>query len=111
MPYRISSTGAADNAPFDLYGYSFALNSAKTVKSITLPNNRDVVVLAIDLVPSSGAPTPTATPIFSPVPGSYTSAQAVALSDTTSGALIYYTTNAPRRRRAPRNTCRAHRSR
>ncbi|MGD0505290.1 MAG: chitobiase/beta-hexosaminidase C-terminal domain-containing protein [Steroidobacteraceae bacterium] len=93
MPYRISSTGAADNAPFDLYGYSFALNSAKTVKSITLPNNRDVVVLAIDLVPPSGAPTPTATPIFSPVPGSYTSAQAVALSDTTSGALIYYTTN------------------
>ena len=37
--------------PVYLYGYSFAINSAKTVKSITLPNNRNVVVLAIDLAP------------------------------------------------------------
>jgi len=68
MSYRISSTGAVDNALFNLYGYSFALNSAKTVKSITLPNNRDVVVLAIDLVPVSGTPTPAATPTFTPAP-------------------------------------------
>jgi len=34
-----------------LYGYSFAVNSAKTVKSITLPNKSDVVVLAVDLTP------------------------------------------------------------
>jgi len=51
MPYRITESGATDNRPFNLYGYSFALDSAKTVKSIRLPSNRDVVVLAIDLIP------------------------------------------------------------
>jgi glucosylceramidase len=34
-----------------------------------------------------------ATPTFSPVAGTYTSAQTVTLSDTTTGASIYYTTN------------------
>ena len=34
-----------------------------------------------------------ATPSFSPVGGTYTSAQTVSISDTTSGATIYYTTN------------------
>ena len=38
--------------------------------------------------------TPAATaPAFSPLPGSYTSAQSVTLSDSTVGAAIYYTTN------------------
>jgi hypothetical protein len=32
-----------------------------------------------------------ATPVFSPAPGSYTSTQTVAISDTTPGATIYYT--------------------
>jgi hypothetical protein len=34
-----------------------------------------------------------ATPTFSPVAGTYTAAQTVSISDTTSGATIYYTTN------------------
>ena len=34
-----------------------------------------------------------ATPTFSPAPGTYTSTQSVTLSDTTSGASIYYTTD------------------
>ena len=37
--------------------------------------------------------TAAATPTFSPAPGSYASAQQVTLSDTTSGASIYYTTD------------------
>jgi hypothetical protein len=36
---------------------------------------------------------PTARPIFSPAPGVYGSTQNVTLSDTTSGAIIYYTTD------------------
>jgi chitodextrinase len=41
----------------------------------------------LNLAPAAAAPT------FSPLPGSYTSAQNVTLSDTTSGATIYYTTD------------------
>ena len=51
MAYRIGPTGAIDNTPVYVFGYSFALNSAKTVKSVTLPTNRHLVVLAIDLTP------------------------------------------------------------
>jgi hypothetical protein len=36
---------------------------------------------------------PAATPMLSPTPGTYTGTQSVTLSDTTSGASIYYTTN------------------
>jgi hypothetical protein len=41
---------------------------------------------------NSGLPT-ASTPTFSPAPGNYTSAQSVTLSDTTTGATIYYTTD------------------
>ena len=34
-----------------LYGYSFAIDSTKTVQSVTLPNNQNVEVLAFTLVP------------------------------------------------------------
>jgi hypothetical protein len=51
MAYRILSTGAVDDAPFNIYGYAFSIDSTKTVKSITLPKNRDVVILALDLTP------------------------------------------------------------
>jgi hypothetical protein len=51
MAYRDSNTGAKDNRTFLLYGYSFALNNTKTVSSITLPNNANVEVLAITLMP------------------------------------------------------------
>ena len=49
MAYRDTSTGLRDNRTFLLYGYAFSLNSAKSVSSLTLPNNRNVVVLAITL--------------------------------------------------------------
>jgi hypothetical protein len=53
MGYRLGPTGAKDVGTFYVYGYSFALNSAKTVKSIKLPGNRDVIVLGMSLVPTS----------------------------------------------------------
>jgi hypothetical protein len=62
MPYRDTGTGT-DNRVFYLYHYSFTLNSAVGVQSLTLPNNRDVIVLAATLttVPtytvSASAPT------------------------------------------------------
>ncbi len=49
MAYRIDQYGVIDNHAVDLYGYSFAIDSSKTVKSLQLPGNRNVVVLAAAL--------------------------------------------------------------
>jgi hypothetical protein len=53
MAYRLGGNGAQTLKTTYLYGYSFALNSAKSVASITLPPSyvNNVVVLAVDLVP------------------------------------------------------------
>jgi hypothetical protein len=93
MGYRVTASGAADNRTFYLYGYSFALNSSKTVRSLTLPNNRDVVVLAVDLSSATASNPPAATPTLSPPPGAYSSAQTITLADSSPGSTIYYTTD------------------
>ena len=59
MAYRDTSSGARDSRTFLLYGYSFLLSAGKQVSSITLPNNRNVVVLAMSLT-GSGTSSPTA---------------------------------------------------
>jgi hypothetical protein len=58
MAYRVGPSGATNVGPVFLYGYSFATDGAKTVKSITLPNNRNVVVLAVNaaVTPDKGPP-------------------------------------------------------
>jgi len=48
MAYRLVNT-TKDNRTFRLYGYTLTLNSAKQVKSITLPANRNVIVLGVNL--------------------------------------------------------------
>lgn len=52
--YRVVPSGALNVGPWYLYGYSFPLNGAKTVKSLTLPNNRNVIVMAADLSQTAG---------------------------------------------------------
>lgn len=59
MAYRNSSNGTKDNRTFYLYGYSFAINGAKTVQSLTLPTNNNVIVLAYAL--SNYTPSPPVT--------------------------------------------------
>jgi hypothetical protein len=51
MPYRNRSTGVKDNRAFNLYGYSFALTSSKTVASLVLPATNNVAILAATLLP------------------------------------------------------------
>ena len=59
MAHRLTANGSpGTNGPFYLYGYAFALNSAKTVKSVTLPANRNVIVMAANLIPAAGTPPP-----------------------------------------------------
>ncbi len=49
MPYRNNSQAQRDNRTFYLYEYSLPVIAGKTVASITLPNNRNVIVLAVSL--------------------------------------------------------------
>ncbi len=52
MSYRNLSNGTKDQRTFNLYAYQLPLNAAKTVKTVNLPNNKDVVVLAATLSPA-----------------------------------------------------------
>jgi hypothetical protein len=53
MGYRNSSDGSSsENNALYLYGYNFVLNPAKTVQSVRLPNNANVIVTAISVVPN-----------------------------------------------------------
>jgi hypothetical protein len=59
--YSDTSGGGANTAtPVNLYGYVLGLNDSKTIQSITLPNNPNVIVLAMSL-----ANTPTAVSLTS----------------------------------------------
>ncbi|MFK2890915.1 hypothetical protein ISS98_07250 [Dyella flagellata] len=49
--YRDAYNGTQENQTFNLYGYSFNLNKSKSVKSIQLPANRNVVILGMGLQP------------------------------------------------------------
>jgi hypothetical protein len=51
MAYRNFDNGTKDKRTFNLYAYHLALNPAKTVQSVTLPNNAHVLVLAATLLP------------------------------------------------------------
>jgi hypothetical protein len=51
MAYRNLDNGTKDKRTFNLYGYRFGLNPAKTVQSVTLPNNASVLILAGTLLP------------------------------------------------------------
>ena len=83
MAYRDLSNGTKDNRTFFLYGYTFALNSAKTVSSLTLPNDADVELVAATLVPAQSATSvslsahsigPGSTPTVRPSPAASTAA-------------------------------------
>lgn len=50
MPYRNFDDGTKDKRTFNLYAYRLPLNAQKTVQSITLPTDADVVVLAATLL-------------------------------------------------------------
>jgi hypothetical protein len=47
----VTPTGTTMNEVVYVYSYTLAINGAKTVKSLTLPPNRDVAILAVDVVP------------------------------------------------------------
>ena len=55
--YRNTSNGGQATGAFDVYGYSLAANPAKTVQSITLPNDAKVKILSLATQATLNAPT------------------------------------------------------
>jgi hypothetical protein len=51
MAYRNSADGSKDEEQCYVFDYSFSLNKTNTVKSVTLPNNTNVKIFALTLVP------------------------------------------------------------
>ena len=49
--YRDTSGGGQQAGTFRIYEYTIALDPTKTVKSLTLPNDGNVEVVAIDVLP------------------------------------------------------------
>ena len=49
--YRNTSSGGQNSGTFDIYGYTLAVDNTKTIASITLPNNKNVEILAITAAP------------------------------------------------------------
>jgi hypothetical protein len=50
LHYRLNGDGDRDEREFYVYGYSFPLDDKKAVRTLTLPQNPQVVVLAATLV-------------------------------------------------------------
>jgi hypothetical protein len=85
-----TTDGTTPTTSSTAYSGTFVVNASKTVKAIAVASGYSTSATAsaayvINL--------PAATPTFSLVGGSYTSTQTVSISDTTTGATIYYTTN------------------
>jgi hypothetical protein len=51
MPYRDRYTGLPDNRTFYIYSYSFITDKTKTIRSVSLPGNSNVLILAATLTP------------------------------------------------------------
>lgn len=49
MPYRVMADGSRDERPFNVYAYGFTLDASKGLRSVTLPNNPNVRLLAASL--------------------------------------------------------------
>ena len=57
MSHYNTSWGSEDSETVNVYGFSFALDSSKTVSSVTLPSNSSVDVLAMTALAPVGSPT------------------------------------------------------
>ena len=85
-----TTNGTTPTTSSTVYTAPLTVSSTQTVQAIAVATG--FTQSAVGSATYTIAP-PAATPTFSPIAGTYTSIQTVTISDTTSGATIYYTTN------------------
>ncbi len=83
-----TTNGTAPTSASTKYAGAISVSKTETIKAIGIANGHTAsgVASAVFTIEPKAA-----TPAFSPKPGSYTSAQSVAVTDATKGAAIYYT--------------------
>jgi len=89
-----TTNGNTPTTSSTVYSGTISVSSTTTIKAIGAKNGDTTSgVASATYTINSGGGTTVATPTFSPAGGTYTSTQSVSISDSTSGATIYYTTN------------------
>jgi hypothetical protein len=88
--YTTNGTTPTTNSP--VYSTPVPVNATTTIEAIAVATGFNNSAIAAGTYFQQGTPT-AATPTFSPAPGFYSLPQSVTLSDTTPGAVIYYTTD------------------
>ncbi|HEY0795306.1 MAG TPA: chitobiase/beta-hexosaminidase C-terminal domain-containing protein [Acidisarcina sp.] len=86
-----TTDGTVPTATSTLYSLPIAVSSSEVITAIAIApgfGNSTAASASYVIVPPIAA-----TPVFSPVPGNYTSSQTVTILDGTIGAKIYYTTD------------------
>jgi hypothetical protein len=87
-----TTNGTTPTTSSTLYSGAITVSATETVEAIAVATGytNSAVASATYTIQTQTA---AATPVFSPAAGSYTSTQSVTITDATSGAAIYYTTN------------------
>ena len=88
-----TTNGTVPTTSSTKYTGPITVSSTETLEAIAVaPGDSNSAVASAAYTINSSLPS-VSTPAFSPAPGTYTSAQSVTISDATSGATIYYTTD------------------
>ena len=90
--YTTNGTTPTTSSSQYVSGTPLSISATTTIEAMAVASGYTNSTVAVGTYTISAEPV-AATPAFSPAPGTYTGTQQVTLSDTTAGAVIYYTTN------------------